>query len=54
LAGWTATLSKKQAKAERIDENVALATFDLLARIEALRVEPSPPFCAPFALWLSA
>ena len=27
--------------------------LDLLARIEALRVERSPPFCAPLALWLS-
>jgi len=27
-----------QQEAERIDENVALATADLLARIEALRV----------------
>ncbi len=42
-----------QQQAERIDEDVALAPRDLLARIEALRVERSPPFCAPLALWLS-
>ena len=33
-----------QQEAERIDQNVALATADLLARIEALRVERGPPF----------
>jgi hypothetical protein len=33
-----------QQQAERIDENVPLATLDLLARIKALRVERSPPF----------
>ena len=42
-----------QQQAECIDEDVALAPRDLLARIEALRVERSPPFCAPLALWLS-
>jgi hypothetical protein len=42
-----------QQQAERIDENVALATRDLLARIEALRVERGLPFCAPLTLWLS-
>src|SRR5262249_7411589 len=42
-----------QQQAERIDEDKALATRDLLARIEALRVERGPPFCAPLALWLS-
>ena len=42
-----------QQKAERIDEDMALATRDLLARIEALWVEQGPPFCAPLALWLS-
>ena len=36
-----------QQQAKRIDENVALATRDLLARIAR------PPFCAPLALWLS-
>jgi len=33
-----------QEKAERIDEDVPLAARDLLARIEALRVEPRAPF----------
>ncbi len=42
-----------QEQAERIDQDVALAPRDLLACIEALRVERSLPFCAPLALWLS-
>ena len=59
LAGAVAVLhvgemdDDAQQQAERIDEDVALAPRDLLARIEALRVERSPPFCAPLALWLS-
>ena len=42
-----------QQQAERIDEDVALAAFDLFARIEALGIEKSPPLDAPLALWLS-
>jgi hypothetical protein len=41
-----------QQQTERIDENMALATHDLLACIEALRVEQGPFFCAPLTLWL--
>ena len=33
-----------QQEAERVDEDMALAARDLLARIEALRVERSAPF----------
>jgi hypothetical protein len=33
-----------QEKAERVDENLPLASRDLLARIEALRVERGAPF----------
>jgi hypothetical protein len=33
--------------AQRVDQDVPLATFDLLARVVARRIEPSPPFCAP-------
>ena len=33
-----------QEKAERIDEDVPLAARDLLARIEALRIERGAPF----------
>jgi len=33
-----------QEQAERVDENMPLAACNLLARIEALRVEPSAPF----------
>ena len=42
-----------QQEAERIDEDVAFAAFDLLARIEALGIEKSPPLGAPLVLWLS-
>jgi hypothetical protein len=42
-----------QEQAERIDEDVPLAARDLLARIEALRIDRRPPFCAALALWLS-
>ena len=42
-----------QEEAKRIDENVPLAARDLLARIEALRIDRRPPFCAALALWLS-
>lgn len=42
-----------QEQAERVDKNMPLAARNLLARIEALRIEPSPPFCAALALWLS-
>lgn len=42
-----------QQQAERIDEDMALATRDLLAGIKALRVERRAPFCAALALWLS-
>ena len=42
-----------QEQAERVDENMPLAAGNLLARIEALRVKRSAPFCAALALWLS-
>jgi len=42
-----------QQEAERIDENMPLATLDLLARIETRGIERRPPFCAPLALWAS-
>ena len=34
----------QQQEAERIDEDVALASLDLLARIEALRIKRRAPF----------
>jgi hypothetical protein len=37
----------------RIDENVPLLAFDLLARIIAMGVDAGPPFSALFTLWLS-
>lgn len=37
-------------EAERVDQDVALATRDFLARIVALRVDRRPPFCAALAL----
>ena len=42
-----------QEQAERVDKNMPLAARNLLARIEALRVDRSAPFCAALALWLS-
>ena len=42
-----------QQEAQRVDQDVPLATFDLLARVVARRIEPSPPFWAPFAVWES-
>jgi hypothetical protein len=42
-----------QEEAEGIDEDVALAAFDLLARVKARGIERRPPFSAPLALWLS-
>ena len=42
-----------QEKAERIDQDVALAARDLFARVEPLRIDRRPPFCAALALWLS-
>ena len=42
-----------QQQAEGVDDDVPLAAGDLLARVIALRVDRSPPFCAALALWLS-
>lgn len=42
-----------QQEAERIDEDMPLAARDLLARVEPLRIDRRPPFCAALALWLS-
>lgn len=39
-----------QQEAERVDQNVPLATLDLLARVITRRVERRPPFCAPLTL----
>ena len=39
-----------QQEAHRVDQDVPLATFDLLARVVARRIERSPPFGAPFAV----
>ena len=33
-----------QQEAQRVDQDVPLATFDLLARVVARRIEPRPPF----------
>jgi len=50
LAGTVAILhvggvdDHAQQEAERIDEDVALASLDLLARIEALRIKRRAPF----------
>ena len=39
-----------EQEAERVDEDVALAARDLLARIEALRVNRRAPFCEALVL----
>src|SRR5258706_9344657 len=38
---------------QRIYQNMALLTLDLLARIIAMRIDAGPPFSALFTLWLS-
>jgi hypothetical protein len=42
-----------QEQAQRVGQDVALATCDLLARVIPRRVERSPPLRAPLAVWLS-
>jgi len=42
-----------QEEAKGIDEDVALAPFDLLACVVARGIERGPPFTAPLALWAS-
>jgi hypothetical protein len=42
-----------EQQAERVGQDMALAAKGLLARIVPGRVEGRPPFCAPFAVWLS-
>jgi hypothetical protein len=44
---------RMQHQAERVDQDVPLAAFDLLAAIVAMGVDRRPPFSAPFTLWLS-
>jgi hypothetical protein len=38
------------AQAQRVDQDAPLATLDLLARVLARRIEPSPLFWPPFAV----
>ena len=42
-----------QQEAYRIDENMPLLAFDLLARVVTGWINAGPPFSAPFTLWLS-
>ncbi len=42
-----------EEQAERVDKDMALAARYFLARVEALRVDRGPPFCAALALWES-
>ena len=42
-----------QQQAERVDEDVALATRDFLSGVKTLRIERKAPFDAALALWLS-
>jgi hypothetical protein len=40
-------------KSLRVDQDVSLLAFDLLAAIEARRINPRPPFSVLLTLWLS-
>lgn len=42
-----------QQEPERVDQNMPLATLDLLARVIARGIDRRPPFCAPLALCAS-
>jgi hypothetical protein len=42
-----------QQEPERVDQNMPLATLDLLARVVARGIDRGPPFCAPLALCAS-
>lgn len=42
-----------QEEPERVDQNMPLATLDLLARVIARGIDRRPPFCAPLALCAS-
>ena len=46
--GWMRDGVRRQAY--RVDKDVALLAFDLLARIVARRIDAGPPFSAPFTL----
>jgi hypothetical protein len=37
----------------RVDKNMSLLAFDLLARVIAMGIDMAPPFSALFTLWLS-
>jgi hypothetical protein len=37
----------------RINEDVPLLAFDLLASVKGVRIDAAPPFSALFTLWLS-
>jgi hypothetical protein len=45
--------ARAQQQTERVDQDVALASLDLLARVVARRVGARPPFSALLTLWLS-
>jgi hypothetical protein len=40
-------------QALRVDEDMPLLAFDLLAAIKARWIDPAPPFSALLTLWLS-
>ena len=44
---------RMQQQTYRIDEDMTLLAFDLLARIIPARVDETPPFSALLTLWLS-
>ena len=44
---------RREHQTKGIDQQMALLTFDLFARIVARRVDREPPFSVLFTLWLS-
>jgi len=42
-----------QQQTDRVDQDMSLLAFDLLARIIPGRINAGPPFSALFTLWLS-
>lgn len=48
-----ASHERMQHQAQRVDQDVALLTFDQLAGIKAVWVDAGPPCSALFTLWLS-
>jgi len=44
---------RMQYQTDRVDQDMTLLAFDLLARVIPGRIDAGPPFSALFTLWLS-